>query len=86
MKKRSKNWCSKHQRNHQERKHKSCVYPGDALIKRMPTGCWFCGVEMIWGGDFSFEDYGKEGEGIVANLSCPNCKAYAEFWTGEEDD
>jgi len=50
------------------------------------TNCWFCGTEMIWGGDHSFEDYGREGEGIVANLSCPNCKAYAEFYSGEEDD
>ncbi len=51
------------------------------------TRCWFCGAEMIWGGDNSFEDFGFDGEGIVANLSCPNCGAYAEFSirTDEED-
>lgn len=27
--KRDKNWCSKHQRAHQERRHKSCRYPND---------------------------------------------------------
>jgi len=55
-------------------------------VRDWMTNCWFCGTEMIWGGDHSFEDYGREGEGIVANLSCPNCKAYAEFYSGEEDD
>ena len=50
------------------------------------TVCWFCGKEMIWGGDFSFEDYGMDGDGIVANLSCPECGAYAEFYTGEKEE
>lgn len=45
------------------------------------TYCWFCGRQMIWSGDFSFEDYGMEGEGVVANLTCPNCNATAEFYT-----
>ena len=44
------------------------------------TTCWFCGAEMIWGGDHSFEDYCTEGEGIVANLSCSKCNTYAEFY------
>lgn len=49
----------------------------------MKTNCWFCGSEMIWGGDHSFDDYGIEGNGIVANLSCSNdkCSATAEFYT-----
>lgn len=45
------------------------------------TNCWFCGAEMIWGGDNSFEDFGLPGEGVVANLSCPNCNATAEYFT-----
>ena len=47
------------------------------------TNCWFCGTEMRWSSDFSFEDYCIEGEGIVANLTCPNpeCEASAEFYT-----
>jgi len=40
---------------------------------------------MIWGGDKDFSDFGYEGEGIVANLSCPNCGATAEFMTNIED-
>lgn len=49
------------------------------------TKCWFCGSEegMVWSGDFSFEDYGMEGEGVIAVLICPNpnCGATAEFTT-----
>jgi hypothetical protein len=52
------------------------------------TYCWFCGAEMIWGGDHSFEDVGLEGEGIVANMSCSNeeCGATAEFTTKLSED
>lgn len=49
------------------------------------TTCWFCSESMIWGGDHSAEDCGYEGEGIVANLSCPNCGAYAEFILIDEE-
>lgn len=45
--------------------------------------CYYCKSNMIWVGDFDREDYGLEGGGIVVNLTCPNCGAYAEF-TREE--
>ena len=35
--------------------------------------CWHCKSDLIWGGDHTFEDHGMEGNGIVSNLSCPNC-------------
>ena len=38
--------------------------------------CWHCNTELIWGGDHTFEDHGREGEGIVSNLSCPNCSTF----------
>lgn len=38
--------------------------------------CWTCNSELIWGGDHDFEDYGMEGDGIVSNLSCPECGAF----------
>lgn len=47
--------------------------------------CWFCGGEMIWGADFDFEDYGREGSGVVATLTCSNCGADAEFYSGEDN-
>ena len=41
--------------------------------------CYFCDDELIWGNDYSFENYGYEGEGIVSTLTCSNCGADAEF-------
>lgn len=42
--------------------------------------CWHCKSEMIWGSDFSFEDYNEEGEGIYSSFTCSNdeCLATAE--------
>jgi len=50
--------------------------------------CWHCNTELIWGGDFTYEDYGLEDEGIVSNLSCPNdlCEAYVEVYLKLKDD
>ena len=42
--------------------------------------CWHCREDLIWGGDFDYEDYCLEGEGIVSNLSCSNCEAYVEVY------
>lgn len=50
------------------------------------THCWFCGGRMIWQSDFDFEDYGREGDGIVAVLLCTECGAVAEFYTNEEEE
>ena len=41
--------------------------------------CWFCGGKLIWGCDFSFDDYGIEGDGIVATLRCSNETCNADF-------
>ena len=38
--------------------------------------CYNCNTELIWGGDHDYEDYNLEGEGIVSNLSCPECDAF----------
>ena len=50
--------------------------------------CWHCNEEVIWGGDFDYEDYGMDGEGIVSNLSCSKCSAFYECYLpiGEEDE
>jgi len=48
--------------------------------------CWFCQGDMIWGSDFDYEDYGLEGEGIVTNLTCSECGAFAEYYSKPEDD
>ena len=35
-----------------------------------------CGSDLIWKGDHDYSDYGMEGEGIVSNLSCPECDSF----------
>lgn len=34
---------------------------------------------VIWDNDFSFEDFGYEGEGIVQVCHCANCGAEIEY-------
>ena len=48
--------------------------------------CWHCNSELIWGGDHDYEDYGMEGEGIVSNLSCPNCDAFVLVYLPIDND
>ena len=42
--------------------------------------CYHCQSLLIWGGDFYYEDYGLEGEGLVSNLSFPKCDSYVEIY------
>ena len=43
--------------------------------------CWHFKEELVWGGDFDFEDYGiDDRKGIVSNLSCQNCSTYVEVY------
>ena len=41
--------------------------------------CPRCGEEFIQGGDFDYEDYGYEGDGIVSNMSCRTDWCQAEI-------
>ena len=55
-----------------------------AMLRSVTQGsgghkCWFCQGDMVWQGDFDFEDYGLEGDGLVANLYCPDCEATAQY-------
>ena len=45
--------------------------------------CWFCNEKLIWGGDHDYEDYRMEGEGVVANLSCPKCNSFVLADSGD---
>ena len=39
-----------------------------------------CGKKaVIWDSDFSYEDYGMEGEGIIHVCHCTNCGAEIEY-------
>lgn len=49
--------------------------------------CFHCGERaVIWDGDFSFEDYGMEGEGIINTCHCTNCGARIEYYISLEDE
>ena len=42
--------------------------------------CFHCGKKaVIWDNDFTFEDYGEEGEGIIHVCHCTNCGAEIEY-------
>lgn len=42
--------------------------------------CFHCSSNTVsWSGDFDFEDYGYEGEGIVQICHCSNCGADIEY-------
>lgn len=49
--------------------------------------CFHCGEKsVIWDSDFSFEDYGYEGEGIVHMCHCTNCGANILYTISLEDE
>lgn len=54
--------------------------------------CFHCGCRsVIWDADFSFDEYGLDGEGIVQVCHCTNCGAEIEYRIAipdeeEEDD
>ena len=43
--------------------------------------CFHCGCNTVsWCSDFSFEDYGLEGEGVINVCHCSNCGADIEYY------
>jgi hypothetical protein len=40
--------------------------------------CPFCKEELFWGGEFNYEDYGRDGIGVVGDYSCKNKKCNVE--------
>lgn len=42
--------------------------------------CFHCGERtVVWDGDFSFEDYCEEGEGIIHECHCTNPRCGARI-------
>lgn len=53
----------------------------------MKFTCFHCGKDtVIWDSDFSFEDIGYEGEGIVHLFHCTHCDAEIEYRIPFEDE
>lgn len=49
--------------------------------------CFNCGERaVIWDNDFTFEDYGYEGEGIVHECHCGNCGAWITYMISLEEE
>lgn len=49
--------------------------------------CFHCGENsVIWDADFSFEDYGLEGDGIIHVCHCTNCGARIEYYIDMSED
>lgn len=51
--------------------------------------CFHCLQDSVtWDSDFSFEDYGIPGEGIVHHLHCNNCGAEIDYYIdcGSEEE
>lgn len=50
--------------------------------------CVNCGSQMSWQNDFDFEDYGKDGKGIVTVYYCSDCNTLSENYipTGGDED
>ena len=43
--------------------------------------CFHCGERaVIWDSDFSYEDYGLDGEGIVQVCHCTHCGATVIYY------
>ena len=49
--------------------------------------CFHCGTKgVIWVGDFSFKDYGLDGEGIIHECHCRNCGADITYYVPIDTD
>lgn len=49
--------------------------------------CFHCLCRsVIWDCDYSFDDYGYEGEGIVQELHCANCGAMITYYISFEEE
>lgn len=45
-----------------------------------------CEKAVIWDADFTFEDYGYEGDGLIHVYHCTNCGAEIEYRIPLDDD
>lgn len=48
--------------------------------------CFHCGGQVVWDNDFSLEDCGYEGDGIVHMCHCPQCGAQIEYRITDQED
>lgn len=57
------------------------------MIMAKRATCFHCMCDtVVWDNDFSFEDMGYEGEGIVNCCHCTNCGAEIEYRVSTDED
>ena len=65
------------------------------IIKALPVkyqyqwnhACFNCGHWSVgWDNDYTFQDYGLVGDGIVHALHCSNCGALIEYFVSDDDE
>ena len=61
------------------------------LVSAKMFECMHClSRSVVWQCDYSFDDYGLEGEGIIHECHCSNCGAdityYIPINNGEDDE
>lgn len=53
------------------------------VSKSSETSCYYCGGQLIWGGDHE-EEYHEEFD-IVTNLTCQDCGSFVLFHRACDD-
>ena len=53
----------------------SRIYGGRRMSR---TTCWYCGGELIWGGDVDIEE--EDHYDIESNLTCSSCDALVLYY------
>lgn len=49
--------------------------------------CFHCGCKsVIWDSDFTYEDYGYEGDGLVQVCHCTNCGAEIYYLISDNEE
>lgn len=55
--------------------------------RKLMYECFHCGSRaVVWDGDFSFEDYCEEGDGIIHECHCTNCGARITYRISLEEE
>lgn len=59
----------------------------DLDMSRGVYQCFHCGDQaVLWMADFSYEDYGYEGDGIIHECQCSNCGAHITYFVPLDEE
>ncbi len=49
--------------------------------------CFHClNKSVVWDNDYTFEDYGQPGEGLIHECHCANCGAFITYYIRFDED